>query len=408
MRFLQLLNPFRAASVEDPSVPLTSDNLWLHGMFGAGETSAGVPISHETALRIATVWACVRVISETISSLPFNVHRKLPNGGSEVASDSPLQRALHDCPNEFQTSMVFREQLLAHVLTWGNAYAAIERSRTTRRPVGFVPMLPDRTRRGVDPDGRGVYVTRTKQGDFTLPAEDVLHVPGLGFDGINGYSVITHHRETLALGEATREYGSRFFKNDARPGIIVSHPGRLSPEAQKNLMTSIEKETKQLGKKHSAVYLEEGVKITEVGIPPEDAQFLETRKFQKQEIASIFRVPPHKVGDLDRATFSNIEHQAIEFVQDTLTPWAVRFEQEINRKCFDPLRPDERDLYVKHNFNALLRGDFRARMEGYGKAIQHGIMSPNEARALEDLNPYDGGDEYLRPLNMTTGESANA
>lgn len=402
MRFLGLFGRgVKNASLENPETPLSAEGTWLSDLFG-GDTAAGIAVSEATAMKLSTVWACVRVVAETLGSLPLNVYQRQDNGGKKLAYDHPLQRSLHDTPNEFQTSMVFREQLQAHVMTWGNAYAAIERNGAGDA-VGLVPMLPDRTTRKVNQSGRGIYETQTAGGAFRLPADDVIHLPGLTFDGVTGYSVIAHHRETLALAVATREYGSRFFKNDARPGVIVSHPGRLTKQAQENLVNSVEEKTKGLGNKHSTLYLEEGVKVTEVGIPPEDAQFLQTRDFQRTEIAGIFRVPPHMVGDLARATFSNIEHQSIDFVRNTMRPWCVRWEQEFNRKLFEP---GDRH-FVEFNLDGLLRGDIKSRYEAYTKAIQNGVMSRNEVRRLENLEPYDGGDEMLVPLNMRGADDAD-
>jgi len=399
-----------ARSLENPATSLANPAAWLAAL-GGGATASGVAVGEQGALKSSAVFACVRVLSETVASLPLIVYRK-SGGEKNAAPGHPLNALLHDAPNEAMTSFTFRETLTAHVATWGNGYAVIERNGAGRT-VALLPLLPDRTR-PTRVQGRIVYRTRTERGEIELEPDDVLHIPGLGFDGLVGYSVIGMARQAVGLALATEEFGARFFANNARPGAVLEHPGKLGEGARKNLAESVIDPLRGLANAHKVAVLEEGMKLHEVGIPPEDAQFLQTRKFQTAEIARIFRVPPHLIGDLEKATFSNIEHQSIEFVVHTIRPWLVRWEQELMRKLFagDPLH------FPEFKIDGLLRGDIKSRYEAYATGINAGFVTRNEARALENLNPIDGLDAPLVPLNMTpapdggqtkgTSDAANA
>lgn len=379
---------------------------WLLGLdldTGYG-SNAGVNVNEYNAMQVSAVYACVRVLSETIASLPLPLYRRLERG-KEKATYHPLYFLLHDMPNPDMTSFTFRETLMSHLLLWGNAYAQVIRNGKGNISELW-PLLPDRM--SVERDlisGQLVYKYSKDGQQILLKQEEVLHIPGLGFDGIKGYSPIHMAREAIGLALATEEFGSRFFANGARPGGVLEHPGVVKdPE---KLRKSWEEVYKGVKNSHKIAVLEEGMKYHEIGIPPEDAQFLETRKFQLNEICRIFRVPPHLVGDLERATFSNIEHQSIEFVVHTVRPWLVRWEQAIT-KCL--LREGERKIYFpKFTVDGLLRGDFKARMEGYAIGRQNGWLSANDIRELEDMNPIpeeQGGDIYLVNGNMIPAKSA--
>jgi HK97 family phage portal protein len=371
----------------------------LAALFGWRPTHSGINVSETTALNYSAVWAAVNIIAGQIASLPLHLYRRDSNGGRERVADHPVAR-LYRQPNDEMTSMVFRETLLAHVLTWGNAYAEIERTRAGR-PVALWPLNPSKVRPDRDRAKRVVY---TVAGQPQVRSENIYHLPGLGFDGLVGYSVIRMARESIGLGLATEAFGSAFFGNGAWPGLVATHPETLGEEAHKNLTRSLNEKHQGVDNSHRLIVLEEGMKVEKVGIPPEDAQFLETRKFQVVEVARWFNIAPHKLKDLDRATFSNIEHQNIDHVTDTLRPWMVRAEQECDRKL---LGEGEREAYYsEHLADALLRGDIRNRYSAYAVGRQWGWLSADDIREKENMNPLpdDTGKIYLVPVNMTAAD----
>ena len=371
---------------------------WQGRVWGmGGETPAGVDVTPDSALSYSAVFACVRVLAEDVASLPLLVYRRLQPRGKERAPEHPLYRLLHDAPNPEMTAIEFRETMMGHLALWGNGYAEKEFNRAGR-VMGLWPLRPDRMRVRRE-GGALVYEYQLPDGETTrLPAARVMHLRGLGANGIVGYSPIALLRNAVGLGLAAEEFGSRFFGNGARPQLVLIHPNQLTPEGQENLRTSWRRQHEGLSKAHRVAVLEEGITVKEIGIPPEDAQFLQTRIFQAVEIARIYRVPPHKIQDLERATFSNIEHQSIEYVASTLAPWLVRWEQAISR---DLVPEQERGTYfAEHLVAGLLRGDTISRYQAYSVGRQGGWLSANDVRELENMNPIDGGDEYLSPLNM--------
>jgi len=398
MGFLTRMFEQRFHPSQDPPTWWTSLSGWT--------TATGITVTPETALQSTAVFACVRVLAETVASLPLPVYRRLPSGGKERAPDHYLYSILHDQPNPEMTSFEFREVLMGHVVTWGNGFAEIEFDGAGRARALWV-LRPDKmnVRRR---SGRLEYIYRLpdKVGgrEVVLPAERIFHLRGLGFDGLVGYSPIHLARQAVGLAMATEEFGARFFGNGARPGAVMEHPGKLSDEAHERLRKSWEERHQGLEKAHRIAILEEGMKLHEVGIPPEDAQFLETRKFQVVEIARLYRVPPHMIMDLERSTFSNIEHQSIEFVVHTIRPWLVRWEQAIRRDIFLP--GDRKVFFAEFLVDGLLRGDVKSRYEAYAVGRQNGWLSANDVRELENMNPIDGGDVYLVPLNMIPAGSA--
>ena len=365
------------------------------GLGAGGETSAGVEVTPDTSLSYSAVFACVRVIAEDVSSLSLMLYRRLARG-KERAVEHPLYRLLHDMPNPEMTSQELRETLTGHVALWGNGYAEIERDRGGR-VMGLWPLRPDRMRVRRE-RGRLVYEYRVGGETVTLDGARVMHLRGLGGNGIVGYSPIALQRNAVGLGLATEEFGARFFANGARPGLVLSHPGQLPPAAQENLRQSWSQQHEGLSRAHRIAVLEEGMTITQIGIPPEDAQFLETRRFQALEIARIFRVPPHMIGDLERATFSNIEHQAIQYVDGTLLPWLRRWEMRIGADLLS--EAEKKTLFAEHLVDGKLRGDTVTRYQAYMTGRQGGWLSVNDIRERENMNPVVGGDEYLQPLNM--------
>lgn len=366
--------------------------------FYFGRSSSGKSVTARSAIQMSTVYACVRVISETIASLPIHVYEITDEGGKK-AVDHPLYRVLHDEPNREMTSFIWREVMLTHLLLWGNSYSQILRNGRNRI-IGLYPLLPDRMEVDRDDRGRLTYTYTTSEGKtVALDPEDVLHIPGLGFDGIMGYSPIALERNAIGLGLAAEEYGSKFFSNGATPSGVLTHPN--SVKDPKRLRESWNSAYGGSANSNKVAILEEGMKFERISMPNNEAQFLETRKFQVAEICRIYRVPPHLIGDLEHATFSNIEHQSISFAVHTIRPWLVRIEQAINRSLLT--EKEKGRFYVQFNLDGLMRGDYKSRMEGYAIGRQNGWMSANDIRELENLNPIpeeEGGNAYLCNGNM--------
>ncbi|MDY4578718.1 MAG: phage portal protein [Anaerobutyricum hallii] len=372
-----------------------------------GRTTSGKPVNETTAMQTTAVYACVRILSEAVASLPIHVYRYKEGGGKEKVIDHPLYQVLHDEPNPEMTSFVFRETLMSHLLIWGNAYAQIIRDGAGR-VLALYPLLPNRM--DVQRDDRGeIYYVYSRQsdenpnfkeyGDIKLKKEDVLHIPGLGFDGLIGYSPIAMAKNAVGMTLACEEYGASFFANGANPGGVLEHPGVLKdPSKVRESWNAVYRGSNNA---HKIAVLEEGMKYQQIGIPPEEAQFLETRKFQINEIARLYRIPPHMIGDLEKSSFSNIEQQSLEFVKYTLDPWVIRWEQSLQKAL---LLPGEKGKYfIKLNVDGLLRGDYASRMQGYSIGRQNGWYSTNDIREMEDLNPLseeEGGNLYLINGNM--------
>ena len=372
-----------------------------------GRTTSGKTVNERTALQTTAVYACVRILSETIASLPLHVYR-YTEGGKTKDTEHVLYTLLHDEPNPDMTSFVFRETLMSHLLIWGNAYAQILRDRSGQ-VIGLYPLLPDQMSVHRSEKGKLYYVYNRyeednpnfqEKGSIVLSQEEVLHIPGLGFDGLIGYSPIALAKNAVGMTLACEEYGASFFSNGANPGGVLEHPGILKdPGKVRDSWNAVYQGTRNA---HKVAVLEEGMSYKQIGIPPEEAQFLETRKFQINEIARLFRIPPHMVGDLEKSSFSNIEQQSLEFVKYTLDPWVVRFEQALKKSL---LLPEEKKThFIKFNVDGLLRGDYQSRMNGYAIGRQNGWLSTNDIRKLEELNPIpseEGGDLYLINGNMT-------
>lgn len=380
-----------------------------------GRTTSGKPVNERTAMQTTAVYACVRILAEAVASLPLHVYEYQDDGGKKLVHDHPLYYLLHDEPNPEMTSFVFRETLMSHLLIWGNAYAQIIRDGAGR-VLGLYPLLPDKMDVQRDDKGNIYYVYSRNSdenpmfkeyGNIKLKAEDVLHIPGLGFDGLIGYSPIAMAKNAVGMTLACEEYGASFFANGANPGGVLEHPGVLKDPAK--VRESWNSVYRGVNNAHKIAVLEEGMKYQQIGIPPEEAQFLETRKFQINEIARLYRIPPHMVGDLDKSSFSNIEQQSLEFVKYTLDPWVIRWEQSLQRSL---LLPGEKEKYfIKLNVDGLLRGDYQSRMNGYAVGRQNGWFSANDIREMENLNPIpdeEGGNLYLINGAMTKLADAGA
>lgn len=364
-------------------------------------TQAGKYVDEEIALRYSAVWACVRVISETIATLPWCVYKRTAKGREED-SRSNIYWILHNQPNPEMTAFSFKEMMLRRALLCGNAYAEIERD-ASGRPLWLWPIDSERVRVERDEQTRQVvYRISDQSSSVTLAAADVFHLKGPGGDGLTGFSMIRYAAESVGLGLAMDEFGSSFFGNGAHVSLVIKHPNKLSDQALEHLKQSLAE--KNSGKKSlSPMVIEEGMSIEKMGVPPEEAQFLESRKWQVLDIARWYRMPPHKLGILDRATYTNIEQSAIEFVSDAIIPWCVRLEQEADLKLYG--RNNHGVCYTKLNVGAILRGDMKSRYDSYAVGRQWGWLSANDVLDMEDSNPIPGGDIYMVPVNMTTPEA---
>ena len=382
--------------------------------FFMGGTTSGKTVTERTAMQMTAVYSCVRILAEAVAGLPLHLYKYTENGGKEKAIDHPLYRLLHDEPNPEMSSFVFRETLMTHLLLWGNAYAQVIRNGKNE-VIALYPLMPNKMTVDRDSNGQLYYsyyrgsdeAIRDTQNTVILKPSDVLHIPGLGFDGLVGYSPIAMAKNAIGMAIACEEFGAKFFANGAAPSGVLEHPGTIKdPSRVRDAWQSQFGGSSNSGK---VAVLEEGMKYTPISISPEQAQFLETRKFQINEIARIFRVPPHMVGDLEKSSFSNIEQQSLEFVKYTLDPWVIRWEQSIQRAL---LSHDEKAVYfAKFNLEGLLRGDYQSRMNGYAIGRQNGWMSANDIRELENLDRIpaeEGGDLYLINGNMLPMRNAGA
>ena len=381
--------------------------------FNLGGSIAGKTVTERTAMQMTAVYACVRILAESIAGLPLHLYR-YRGEGKEKALDHPLYTLLHDEPNPEMTSFIFRESLMTHLLLWGNAYAQVIRNGKGQ-VTALYPLLPNRMT--VDRDERGQLYYRYQRGadenggakaeTVILHPSDILHIPGLGFDGLVGYSPIAMSKNAIGLAMAAEEYGSKFFANGAAPSGVLETPTLI-----KDITKLRDSWNEAYGGSHNAgkvAILEQGVTFKPISMSPQDSQLLETRKYQLDEIARIFRIPPHMIGDLEKATFSNIENQSLDFVKYTLGPWVSRWEQSLTRALLLPTEKGE--MFIRFNVDGLLRGDYKSRMEGYAIGRQNGWMSANDIRELEnlDLIPTDaGGDLYLVNGNMLPLEMAGA
>lgn len=386
------------------SGPITVADLW--GMVNTPSALSGVPVDERTAMSFIAVFAAVRILSDSIGTLPLILYKRLERG-KERATDHPVYRLLHDAPHSTMTAATFKGLIQGHVSTWGNGYAKIVRDGAGD-PVELQPRLPDRTA-PVRSRSKGVlYHTWDELGreEWLAPSE-ILHIPGLGFDGMVGYSPIALAREGIGLGLAAERFGASFYGNGVHANYHLVHPAKLSQDAYERLKKSFAMNATGEAAWHKPLIFEEGMKPEKVTIPPDEAQFLETRKFSVTEIARLFRVPPHMLADLERATFSNIEQMGREFVTYSLMPWLVKWEQECSRKLLSD--EEQKTHFCEFLVDDLLRGDTVARTQAYHNLVIDGIMTRNEVRERENMNPLDGLDEPLEPVNLQkVGEDNNA
>jgi HK97 family phage portal protein len=368
-------------------------------------SKAGTLVSPETALKISAVYACVKVLAETVASLPLFIYRRRGDGGKDRDASHPLHTRLHYLPNKWQTTYEWREMMMGHVLLRGNAYS--EKVRGLDGPsTQLIPKNPDRIKAEQLPNGKIRYTEQQADGTLrTIPQDKMFHLRGLSSDGISGLSVIGLMRESVGVAIATESYASRFFSQNAQPRGVLETDSTLSEEAEDKLARGWKKANAGPDKSHGTAVLQQGLKWHQISISNEDSQFLETRKFQVNDIARWFRVPPHMIGDLDKATYSNIEFQSLDFVVHTLMPWLRRWETAIHR---DLIERDKEEYFAEFLVEGLLRGDSKARSEFYASAVQNGWMKRNEVREKENMNPEEGLDDFLVPMNMATAGEEGA
>ena len=408
MGFLSRALESRASKI--PGVAVGSENSWLRGIFNFNDSSSGIPIDEFNALNLTAVFACVRILAESVASLPLPVYENLPSGGKDRAIDHYLYPVLHDQPNPEMSSFEWREVMMGHVLLWGNAYSEIVRDGAGR-VAQLWPLRPDRMFIWRDPQTHELQYVYSVHSSFDLTADprkvilrpdQVLHIRGMGYDGVRGYSPVTLNKEAIGLGLATQEYGARFFGQGARPSGVLTTTKPIPSEAKRQLREDWQQTYGGLSNAQRVAVLEDGMAWQSIGIPPEEAQFLATRTFQLNEIARMFRVPPHLLQELTRSTNNNIEHQGLDYVTHTIRPWTVRWEQAFQRSLFQPA---ERNTYfAEFLLDGLLRGDMGSRYAAYAVGRQWGWLSANEIRNKENMNPIDpedgDGNGYIVPLNM--------
>ncbi|MCX4025114.1 phage portal protein [Spartinivicinus marinus] len=386
---------FKKLFTKSQAAPFDSHGL-LQALGVGYETDTNITVTPESAMRCCTVFSCIRVLAESVGQLPLNYF--VQQGEKRVkATGNRLYHLLKLSPNSYMTSQELWELCITHLCLRGNFYAYKNTVKGELREL--LPLNPDNVEPKLLDDYTLVYdVTFANGSRDILTADQVFHVKGFSVDGIKGVSPISYARNAIGLGLATEKHGAKLFSNGARPGGILSTDQTLNDDVVKRVKQSWDDQYQGLDNAHKVAILEAGLKWVSVGMTSDDAQFLETRKYQRSEICGLFRVPPHMVGDLEKATFSNIEHQAQEFVVNALVPYLTRIEQRIQVSLIPEAK--RASHFAKFNVNSLLRGDMKSRAEFYTKLQQTGSLSPNEIRALEDLDPRDGGDIYLTPMNM--------
>ena len=357
---------------------------------------AGVSVNEKNVLGLSAVYACTRVISETYASLPIFLYEK-KGKNKEKAIKHPIYSLLHDKPNDYMTPFIFKQTLLNNWCIYGNSYAVIEFDKMWR-PKALHPLESKNTYVDKDPlTGKKIYKTIRNNKLLEFSKEEVIHVPAFGFDGIQGYSPIKLMMNTYGTAVATQKFGNRFFSNGARCSNVLEHPGTISENARINLRASFDAMYSGVENSHKTMLLEEGMKLSPMSVPPDEAQFIETRKLSDIEISRMFKVPPHLIGILDNATFSNIEHQSIQFATNTMLPICKAHEEEFLSKLL--ISTEKQSMTIETNMDGIIRGDMKSRYEAYSIGKQQGFLNTNDIRALENMNESEGGDIYLMQLN---------
>lgn len=368
---------------------------------------SGVQVNEESAMKFITVYSCVRVLAETLGSLPLFVYKERRGGGADKAPDHPVHELLYSLPNDEMTTVTWRAQQIGNQAISGNCYSVITLNNRGQPfdlyPVPWSQCQPYRDQS----DGKIKYQIMDRGKFETLPAEKIFHVPGLGFDGIQGYSPVRMAAESIGVGMAASEFAARFFGQGMNVGTVLEYPESLGDVAYERLREDLEARGSGLANSWRPLILEEGAKFNRIPMPLSDAQFIEGRKFTRDDLCGLFRVPPHMIANLERSTNNNIEQQSIEFVMYSLLPYLVAWEKALNWKLFTPAER-RAGYYVKHNLAGLLRGDYKSRQEGLAIMRQNGAINADQWLEIEDMNPIGGvaGTAYLVNGNMTSTETA--
>ncbi len=384
------------------SASLVNPPTWLTNALGISNT-ANVAVNNQTSLQLAAVKACVEILSDSIAMLPLNVYQRQNRNGVQIktiATEHPLYDVLHNQTNSIMNSFNYRESAMVQLLYYGNHYA-LKQWDKSGNIYGLKMLYPWNMKVEMNDQGEIFYQYTdeiTKQ-VFKYPRWMIFHVAGVGFNGLVGMPPIQLMREVLGNGLALQEFSNRYFSNGTNIGVFVTTPKTLTDPAFERLGKQFNEKYSGVQNAHKGgIILEDGADVKRLDVPPEQAQFLESRKFNKNEIATMFRVPPHMIGDLERATFSNIEQQSMDFVQNTLLPWASRWESAINSQLFT--RFERSEYYTKFNLAGLIRGDIETRYRAYAIGRQNGWLSADEIREKEDMNPIEDISKYLVPANM--------
>jgi HK97 family phage portal protein len=366
--------------------------------FGIVDNDTGLVVDAATSMQVTAVSAAVRFLAQSVAMLPLILYRR-ENDGKIRDTKSNVAKVLHNQPNRFQTPYEFKEMMMAHVLLRGNGYAEIL-STGGRGVDELMPLHPDRVTPFWTDDGRRAYKYQPARGPSRVILDsEMFHLMFFSMDGLSGIDPISNHRRTIGLTIGAEKYGAKFYKNDATPPVALEYPGALSPEARQNVTESWSARHQGVNRSHKVAILEEGMKLHELSVTPENAQFLETRKFQVHDIARIFLIQPHLIGAMENATFSNIEQQSLEFVIYTLTPWLTKFEQAVSRDLLN--EREQQTMFAEFLVDALLRGDIAARYSAYSIGRQWGWLNANEIRGFENMNTIPSGGQYIVPMNMT-------
>lgn len=398
-----MFSRFRKKSGDGGEIVTASD--LADALAGGMLADSGIKITPSNALQISTVFACIRVLAESVGMLPLNLMQKTDDNRRQKVTNGSLAGLLVNGPNDFMTPQEFKELIITHLGLRGNHYSYIV-GNEGREPLELLPLNPGSVKPDLDNDFNVTYeVTFASGVTETLPANKIFHVKLFSIDGLNGLNPIQWARHTLGLAKTAEKHGSKLFKNAARPAGGFKTEKSLKADQVKELRNQMDAFSGDGAYRN--LILQGGLDWFQTTMTNEDAQFLETRKFQRNDICGIFRVPPHMIADLERSTFSNIEHQGLSFVQHSLMPYLTRIEERTKKSLIV-----ESDQYAKFNANALMRGDMKARADFYTKLEQAGALSPNEIREFEDMDPREGGDIYLTPMNMvingqTTGDQDN-
>jgi HK97 family phage portal protein len=382
------------------NLSISDEKSWNPSLWNlAGSQSlSGESVTEASALTYSAVWDAVGQISGAISTLPLHLLRSDKNKTIQ-ATEKRLFRVMHSEFNKYMTAQIGREVLTSHILTWGNCYAE-KVYNGYGEIIELWPIPPNRVRMEMH-EGELIYQIRVDNEDIPLKRDQILHIPGMGFDGFQGYSVISMARKSIGLGMAMETFGSHYFGSGTHPGVIVSHPLKMDPITKSNLQTALTQTYSGLGQSHKLMLLEEGMKIENIGVPPEDSQFLESRTFQISDIARWFHIPVHKLKNLERATNNNIESEQISWVVDTLLPLCIRFEQCYDQQMLSESEKTRQFLFFRHNLDGQMRGNSKDRAEYYKTMAGIGGMTINEIRGKENLDPVDSpyADEPFIAIN---------